>query len=86
MLARVVGRHCETGDIVVRTRGCPPTSRPATCSRSPATGAYCRAMASNYNHRGAPAGGRGPRRGERTVLLRRETLEDLLALDPGRAA
>ncbi len=32
------------------TRGCRPTSRRVTCSPSPATGAYCRSMASNYNH------------------------------------
>ena len=65
-----------------RTRGCPPTSRPATCSRSrppartagrwPPTTTTCRA-----------AGGRASRRGRARVLLRRETVEDLLALDPG---
>ena len=38
-----------------------------------ATGAYCRSMASNYNHRAAPAGGRGAATGEHAVLLRRET-------------
>ena len=48
-----------------RTSSCPATSRPATWSPCRGTGAYCRSMASNYNHALAPAGGRGPRRASR---------------------
>ena len=42
-----------------RTRGCPPTSRPGDLLAVAATGAYCRSMASNYNHVLRPPGGRG---------------------------
>ena len=58
------------------------TSRRATCSPSPATGAYGRSMASNYNHVPRPpvvAVADGAAR----VLVRRETEDDLLALDLG---
>ena len=47
---RVVGKHCESGDIVVHDGSCPPTSAPGDLLAVPATGAYCRSMASNYNH------------------------------------
>ena len=47
-----------------------------------ATGAYCRAMASGYNSVGRPPVV-AVRPGERVVLLRRETVDDLLRLDPG---
>jgi diaminopimelate decarboxylase len=82
MLARVVGRHCETGDVVVRDAWLPADLAPGDLLAVAATGAYCRAMASGYNMVGRPpvvAVGEGTR----TVLLRRETLDDLLALDPG---
>ena len=48
-----------------RTSSCPVTWRPATCVAVPATGAYCRSMASNYNHAAPPAGGGGPRTARR---------------------
>ena len=75
MLSRVVGRHCESGDIVVRHAYLP--------SDLAATGAYCRSLASNYNHVPRPAvvavgDGAGP-----DVIVRRETLDDLLRLDLG---
>jgi len=47
-----------------------------------ATGAYCRAMASNYNHMPRPAVV-GVCDGKASIMLRRETLDDLLVLDPG---
>ena len=79
---RVVGKHCETGDIVVRDTQLPSDIRAGDLLAVAATGAYCRSMASNYNHVPRPAviaiGD-----GEVTVLLRREKLDDLLALDPG---
>lgn len=80
--ARVVGKHCESGDIVVRDAQLPTDIRPGDLLAVAATGAYCRAMASNYNYLPRPAVV-GVRDGKATVLLRRETIDDLLALDPG---
>ena len=50
MLARVVGKHCESGDIVVKDEFLPADVAPGDLLAVPATGAYCRSMASNYNH------------------------------------
>ncbi|MDX3238912.1 diaminopimelate decarboxylase, partial [Streptomyces sp. ME03-5709C] len=50
MLTRVVGKHCESGDIVVRDAFLPADLAPGDLLAVPATGAYCRSMASNYNH------------------------------------
>lgn len=80
--ARVVGKHCESGDIVVRDAQLPTDIRPGDLLAVAATGAYCRAMASNYNYLPRPAVV-GVRDGKATVLLRRETIDDLLGLDPG---
>ena len=80
--SRVVGKHCESGDIVVRDAQLPADIAPGDLLAVAATGAYCRAMASNYNHMPRP-GVVSINGGETTVLLRRETLDDLLALDPG---
>ncbi|MGH3682560.1 MAG: diaminopimelate decarboxylase, partial [Natronosporangium sp.] len=82
MLARVVGKHCEAGDIVVADEFLPADLRPGDLLAVPGTGAYCRSMASNYNHVPRPpvvavAGGRS------RVIVRRETEADLLALDVG---
>ncbi len=82
VLARVVGRHCETGDVVVRDAWLPADLAPGDLLAVAATGAYCRAMAPGYNMVGRPPVV-AVRPGERTVLLRRETIDDLLALDPG---
>jgi len=82
MLARVVGKHCESGDVVVRDAWLPADLVPGDLLAVAATGAYCRAMASNYNLLPRPAV-IGVHQGRSTVLLRRETLDDLLALDPG---
>ena len=62
MLARVVGKHCESGDIVVKDEFLPADVQPGDLVAVPGTGAYCRSMASNYNHVPAAAGGRGARR------------------------
>ncbi|MFZ2501683.1 MAG: diaminopimelate decarboxylase [Nocardioides sp.] len=82
VLSRVVGKHCEAGDIVVKDEYLPADLAPGDLLAVPGTGAYCRSMASNYNH--AP---RPPvvsvRDGVATVLVRRETIDDLLALDLG---
>jgi diaminopimelate decarboxylase len=82
MLSRLVGRHCESGDIVVRDAYLPADLAPGDLVAVAATGAYCRSMASNYNHIPRPPVV-AVRDGTARVLLRRETLEDLLALDEG---
>jgi diaminopimelate decarboxylase len=81
-LCRLVGRHCESGDIVVRDTYLPADVAPGDLVAVAATGAYCRSMASNYNHVPRP-GVVAVRDGEARVLLRRETVDDLLRLDAG---
>ena len=85
MLARVVGKHCESGDIVVRDTWLPATSRAGDLIAVAATGAYCRSMASNYNHVPRPPVV-AVRDGSATVIVRRETEADLLSLDTGVGA
>ena len=82
VLSRVVGLHCEGGDILVRDVFLPGDLRPGDVIAVPASGAYSRSMASNYNHTPRP-GVVGVREGTLTTLVRRETLDDLLALDAG---
>ncbi|MBA2944567.1 diaminopimelate decarboxylase [Streptomyces himalayensis] len=82
MLVRVVGKHCESGDIVVRDAFLPSDLAPGDLIAVPATGAYCRSMASNYNHALRPPVV-AVRDGEARVIVRRETEEDLLRLDVG---
>jgi len=82
-LCRVVGKHCETGDILVPHVYLPGDVRAGDLIAVPASGAYQRAMASNYNGSARPpvASVRG---GAASLLLRRETLDDLMMLDVGR--
>jgi diaminopimelate decarboxylase len=82
VLCRVVGKHCESGDIVVRDAWLPADLAPGDLLAVAATGAYCRSMASNYNYLPRPAVV-AARDGSTAVVLRRETMTDLLALDPG---
>ncbi|WP_405612237.1 diaminopimelate decarboxylase [Streptomyces sp. NBC_01511] len=82
MLSRVVGKHCESGDIVVRDAFLPADLAPGDLIAVPATGAYCRSMASNYNHVPRPPVVAVKDGGAR-VIVRRETEEDLLRLDVG---
>ncbi|MFE1953552.1 MULTISPECIES: diaminopimelate decarboxylase [Streptomyces] len=81
-LVRVVGKHCESGDIVVKDAFLPADVAPGDLIAVPATGAYCRSMASNYNHALRPPVV-AVRDGEARVIVRRETEEDLLRLDVG---
>jgi diaminopimelate decarboxylase len=81
-LCRVVGKHCESGDIVVRDAWLPGDLAPGDLLALAATGAYCRSMASQYNYVPRPAVV-AVRDGAATVVLRRESERDLLALDPG---
>jgi diaminopimelate decarboxylase len=82
VLSRVVGKHCESGDIVVRDAFLPADTAPGDLLAVPATGAYCRSMASNYNHVPRPPVV-AVRDGAARLLVRRETEEDLLRLDVG---
>ncbi|PUA80297.1 diaminopimelate decarboxylase [Nocardioides currus] len=82
VLARVVGKHCEAGDIVVKDEFLPGDVAPGDLVAVPGTGAYCRSMASNYNHALRPPV-IAVRDGKISVVLRRETEDDLLATDVG---
>ncbi len=78
--ARVVGKHCESGDVLVADARLPDSVRVGDILATPVTGAYGHSMASNYNRLGRP-----PvvfvRGGSARVVVRRETPEDLLALE-----
>ncbi len=74
------GKHCESGDVVVRDVPLPADLAPGDLVAVPATGAYHRSMASNYNHVGRPPVV-AVKDGVSRVLVRRETEDDLLALD-----
>jgi diaminopimelate decarboxylase len=81
--ARVVGRHCEAGDVLVPSVGLPADVRPGDLLAVPAAGAYHLSMASSYNLVGRP-----PliavRDGAARMLMRRETLDDFRRRDIGR--
>jgi diaminopimelate decarboxylase len=79
--SRVVGKHCETGDIVVKDAMLPSDIAPGDLLAVASTGAYCRSMASNYNYLPRPAV-IGVRDGKAQVVLKRESTADLLALEP----
>jgi diaminopimelate decarboxylase len=80
LLATVVGKHCESGDVVVRDACLPSDLAVGDVLATPVTGAYGHSMASNYNKVPRP-----PvlfvKDGEARVVVRRETLDDLLRLD-----
>jgi diaminopimelate decarboxylase len=80
--ARVVGKHCESGDVLVYDVALPADVARGDLLAVPATGAYGRSMASNYNHVPRPPV-LAVRAGAVTVLIRRETEDDLLSLDLG---
>lgn len=79
-LSRVVGKHCESGDIVVRDCWLPDTLAPGDLLGVAATGAYCYSMISNYNWEPRPPVV-AVRNGSHRLLLRGETTEDLLRLE-----
>lgn len=82
VLVRVAGKHCESGDIVVDSDYLPGDITPGDLVAVPATGAYCWALSNNYNYQG-----RAPvvsvRNGRARLLVRGETIADLLARDTG---
>ncbi|MCV7151777.1 diaminopimelate decarboxylase [Mycolicibacterium pyrenivorans] len=79
-LSRVVGKHCESGDIVVRDAWMPDDVAPGDLLGVAATGAYCYSMSSRYNLIGRPAVV-AVRDGRARLILRRETVDDLLSLE-----
>ena len=79
-LARIVGKHCESGDIVVRDTWVSDDVGPGDLIGVAATGAYCYSMSSRYNLLGRPAVV-AVRDGEARLVLRRETADDLLSLE-----
>jgi diaminopimelate decarboxylase len=81
-LSRVVGVHCDAGDVVVRDDYLAADVRSGDLLAVPCTGAYCRSLSNNFNHTPRPpvvaVGG-----GTAKVWIRRETYDDLLGLDLG---
>ena len=80
ILGRVVGKHCEAGDVVVKHEFVPADITAGDLLAVPGTGAYCRSMASNYNHVPRPAVV-AVRDGQARLLVRRESVDDLLRLE-----
>ncbi|MGF7237358.1 MAG: diaminopimelate decarboxylase, partial [Frankia sp.] len=76
----LVGKHCESGDVVAHDVPLPADLMPGDLVAVPASGAYHRSMASNYNHVGRPPVV-AVRDGRARVIVRRETDDDLLRLD-----
>jgi diaminopimelate decarboxylase len=75
----IAGLHCESGDVIIDDVTLPPP-RVGDLLAVPATGAYTLAMGSNYNATPRPAAVLA-RDGAAAVIRRRETVEDLLALE-----
>ena len=82
MLVRVVGMHCESGDIIVHEDRLPADLRRGDILAVPVTGAYGRTMASNYNQALIPAVVAVSEAGAH-VMIRCQTIDDLLDLDQG---
>lgn len=80
VVARVVGKHCESGDIVIRDTWMPGDAGPGDLVAVAATGAYCYSMSSRYNMLTRPAVV-AVRDGAARLILRRETVADLLSLE-----
>ncbi|WP_395311949.1 diaminopimelate decarboxylase [Mycobacterium sp. AMU20-3851] len=83
VLARIVGKHCESGDIIVRDTWVSDDLGPGDLLAVAATGAYCYSMSSRYNMLRRPAVV-AVKDGTARLILRRETVEDLLSLEVGQ--
>ena len=77
-LVRVVGKHCESGDIVIKNDFLPSDVHRGDLLAVPATGAYCASLSNTYNQITRPAVV-AVRDGQATLLVRRETFADLFA-------
>lgn len=75
----IAGKHCESGDVLIKDAALPKTE-PGDILVVLGTGAYNYSMASNYNRLARPAGIL-VHDGQAELILRRETLEDLLRFD-----
>ena len=78
--ARVVGKHCESGDVLIEDAALPGGVRPGDLLVTPVTGAYGHSMANNYNRVPRPAVV-FVADGKARLVVRRETFEDLVRLD-----
>ena len=78
--ARIVGKHCESGDILVESAAVAPNISVGDLLVMPVTGAYGYSMASNYNKVMRPAVV-FVSQGESRLVVRRETYDDLVRLD-----
>jgi len=81
-LVRVVGKHCESGDLLVPEASVPDDLVVGDILATPVTGAYGHSMGSNYNKVLRPAVV-FCHDGDARVVVRRETLDDLLVTDEG---
>jgi len=81
-LVRVVGKHCESGDVVVDAEYLPGDVVPGDLLAVPATGAYCFSLANNYNYVPRPPVV-AVRDGSARVIVRGVSIDDLLARDAG---
>ena len=79
-VSRVVGKHCESGDIVIKDCWLPGDLTPGDLVAVAATGAYCYSMSSRYNMVMRPAVV-AVKDGTARLLIRRETIEDFLGLE-----
>jgi diaminopimelate decarboxylase len=79
---RLVGKHCESGDVLIAEAAVPADLAVGDVLATPVTGAYGHSMGSNYNTVPRPAVV-FVRDGDARVVVRRETLDDLLRLDVG---
>jgi diaminopimelate decarboxylase len=79
---RLVGKHCESGDVLIDEAYLPASTGVGSLVATPVTGAYGYSMASNYNRVPRPAVV-FVRDGEVREVLRRETFEDLARLEVG---
>jgi diaminopimelate decarboxylase len=79
-LVRVVGKHCESGDIVVRDAYLPSDITANDLVAVATTGAYCFSLSSNYNYLTRPAMV-AVSNGVADLLIRAENEADLLARD-----
>jgi diaminopimelate decarboxylase len=77
---RIVGKHCESGDVLVRDAHVPDDVRVGDVLATPVTGAYGHSMGSNYNKVLRPAVV-FVADGQAREVVRRETYEDLLRHD-----
>lgn len=83
VVVRVVGKHCESGDIVVRDEYLPDDITAGDLIAVPGTGAYCKPLSSNYNLVPRPGVLAVEEGREPYWIVTPESYSDLFATDPG---